>query len=243
MTTQPPEIRPYDPNLYWVPVRAAAAANVSTANAPDTVDGILLGPGKDRILLAGQTAPSGNGIYIPQESGSATVRTITAAQSTSENVTAGRLVWVSVTGSVIVTGANGIVTASAPGFLAPLSDPSRLDVAGGADGGTFSFKAAVALVRADDADANGDFVPGKVVQVRQGTNAGIWNLAAGSPALVISNSLGIVFARSAVESSRPNLAAPYSTAVPVLRPLGITVGIMTSLGILGGSFGAVTGII
>ncbi len=242
MTNRPPEPRPTDPNAFWIPARAAATVNVSLANAPDVLDGIALGPAADRVLLAGQSTPAQNGIYVPQESGSATVRNISAAQSTTETVTAGRLVWVSVTGSVTVTGANGTVTAGNPGFLSPLSGPTRLDVAGGSDGGTFSFKASVALVRATDADENGDFILGKFLQVRLGTNAGVWTLS-GNAALLITNALAINFVRTAVELPKVNLGAAYATQAPTLRPVGIAVGIVTSLGVLGGSLGAITGLI
>lgn len=47
----------------WGSARAVAVSNVDIADAPSTIDGVLLAGG-DRVLLTGQTDPVQNGIYI-----------------------------------------------------------------------------------------------------------------------------------------------------------------------------------
>ena len=244
MTNRPPQLIAAAPSRAWNPVRAGVAVNATLLNCAVALGGVNLGPARDRVLLAGQTAPAENGIYALAESGGDTTVNVTANQTTTETVTAGRLVYVSVTGTVTVTGANGTVTAGNPGFLAPLSGPTRLAITGGSSGGVVTYKAAVNLVRADDADANADFVSGKLADVREGTAAGIWALRGPVSAVVISGGQAINFdqvSRSSVDAFDP--AATRTTAAPVTKPLGFLVAIVTSLGALGSSQGSVSGLI
>ncbi len=62
-------------------VRAVATANVNTASAPAAIDGVTLTSG-DRVLLAGQTTGSQNGIYDYAGSGAAMTRSADANSST-----------------------------------------------------------------------------------------------------------------------------------------------------------------
>jgi len=231
MTSTPPGLITPTPSRAWLPVRLAATVNLSLAACPAAINGLLLGPGAVRVLLTGQTTPSQNGIYRPQESGSATDRNITANQTTTENATADLLVWVSVTGTVTVTGTNGQVTAGQPGFLAPLAAPSRFGITGGTSGGVASFKPTVGLVRTDDADANGDFVSSKMVEVQRGTNSGVWHLQPPVSPLVLTNSLAIQFLRT-VEGNvaRPAFDAAFSAVAPGVKPVGYAFALISSLG-------------
>lgn len=238
MTANPPGLITPTPTRAWLPVWLAATVNVPLSACPAAINGVLLGPAPSRVLLTGQTTPAENGIYRPQESGAATDRNIAANQSTTENATADLLVWVSATGTVTVTGANGSVTGGQSGFLAPLSGPSRFTITGGASGGVASFKPTVALVRTDDADANGDFLSSKMVEVQRGTNAGIWNLLGPVSPLVLTNSLPIQFFRT-VEGNvvRPAHDAAFTSDAPGVKPVGIAFALITSLGPLAVSTG------
>lgn len=231
MTNNPPGLITPSPNRAWLPVLVAASVNVSLSASPAAVNGVILGPGPTRVLLTGQTAPAQNGIYRPQESGAATNRSITPGQSTTESATDDLLVWVSVTGTVTVTGANGSLIGGQSGFLAPLSGPSRFTVTGGAAGGVASFKTSVALVRTDDADVNADFTSAKMVEVQKGTNAGVWNLQGPVPSAVITSGLPLVFLRSVDGNvTRPPIDAAFSTAAPEVKPVGYAFALISSLG-------------
>lgn len=243
MTTRPPELIQVSPARAWLPVRVAATVNVALTNSPDAVNGITLGPERDRVLLTAQSTGAQNGIYELTASGADTVLTIDPDETTTETVTIGRLVYVTVTGTVTVTGVNGVVTEGNPAFLSPLTGPTRLGITGGEDGGTVTYKAAVGLARVADADANGDFVAGKIVDVRQGTNAGIWNLQ-GPATLVISNSVATVFTRSyQADQAALDPTAAFTSVAPAIKPLGFAIAIVTSLGALTHAAGRVSGLI
>lgn len=244
MTNKPPEMIQASPQAVFLPARLASIVNVSLSLCPDAINGVLLGPTRDRVLLTGQTAPAENGIYTPQESGVSTDRNIAASASTTESATAARLVWVSVTGTVTVTGANGAVTAGNPGFLAPLSGPTRFDVTGGSAGGVASFKTSVALVRAADADANGDFGAGKTCYVQAGTNSGVWQMPGPVSPVIISNSLAIAFSRTVEGNpSRAAFGAAMTSEAPGIIPFGLAFAIATSLGTLASTSGALHALI
>ena len=61
-------------------VRVASTANVDTASAPSTIDGVTLASG-DRILLKNQTAGEDNGIYVFTAAASALTRSTDADAS------------------------------------------------------------------------------------------------------------------------------------------------------------------
>lgn len=245
MTSTPPQFINPSPSTIFNPASLAATVNVDLSLCPDAINGVLLGVPKTRVLLAGQSVPAQNGIYEPAESGSGTDRTITASQTTTESATAGRLVWVSVTGTVTVTGANGSLTGGQSGFLAPLSGPTRFDITGGASGGVATFKTTVALVRTADADANGDFLSGKTVDVRKGTNAGVWALRGPVSPLVLTNSLAMTWIRQVngnPDSTQP--AQSLTASAPALVPLGFSIALWTSFGpLMTGAGQRLTGLI
>lgn len=239
----PPNIIAVQPNRVWNPVRAAATTQTGLVNVPVSINSVPLGPTRDRVLLAGQTLPAENGLYQLTEFGADTTRSITASQTTTESITAARLVYVSVTGTVTVTGANGEVTAGNPGFLAPAAG-NLLNITGGASGGVLTYKATVGLARTADADANGEFVSGKLADVRAGSNAGMWALRGPVSATVITGGLAINFDLVSSAVSAPyDPAATRTTVAPVVKPLGFVVAIVTSLGLLGASSGSVSGLI
>lgn len=242
MKTTPPELINPTLSRAWLPVRVAATVNTSLVNCPNSINAVLLGPTKDRVLLAGQATASQNGLYELSESGSATDLTVTANQSTTITVPASRMVHLVITGTVTVTGANGVLTADSPGYLSATS--TTLAVTGGETGGTVAYKTSVGLARVADADANAEFVNGKLVDVRQGTNAGMWEIDAPVGSLVISNALAIGFTRikEAAQTAYDPTASRTTTA-PGIRATGFIVAIATSLGALGSSLGLVKGLI
>lgn len=244
MTTKAPQIISAAPAKAWNPVRAAASTDTGLVNAPLAINAVNLGPNRDRVLLAGQSTQSANGIYQLTESGASEVLAIDPDEVTTETVTANRLVYVEVTGTVTVTGANGSVDVDNPGFLSPLSGPTRLAITGGESGGSVTYKATVGLARTEDADANADFVSGKIADVREGTNAGVWALQGPVSATSISGAANIVFTRvtqAAVAGYQPG--ASLTSEAPTIKPLGFVIAFVTSLGALGSSAGALKGLI
>jgi len=242
MKTTPPQLINPSLSRTWLPVRVAATVDTSIVNCPNAINSVLLGPDKDRVLLAGQATASQNGLYELTESGSPTTLTVTANQVTTITVPASRMVQLVITGTVTVTGANGALTSDAPGYLSAAA--TTLTVTGGETGGTVDYNAAVGLTRVADADANAEFANGKLVDVRQGSNAGMWEINSPVGALVISNALAIGFTRirQAAQAAYDPTATRTSTP-PSIRATGFIVAIATSLGALGSSIGLVKGLI
>jgi phage-related tail fiber protein len=113
---------------YKASVRAASTANVDTASAPSTLDGVTLADG-DRILLKDQSTASENGIYIFSSAGSALTRA--ADFDADAEVTAGIIVpveegstladtrWQLTTNDPIVVGTTNLTFAQFGGAGAP----------------------------------------------------------------------------------------------------------------------------
>ena len=208
-------------------VRAAATFNVPLATPPSVVGGVALGPAADLVLLTGQTDPAANGIYKLTAGGAENGYNLDPGETTTHAATAGRLFRLTVTGGVVVVGANGTVagpTAGAGfagfptvGFLDPGDSGVFTVTASALSGGTAAFLASTTLVRDVAADAAEDFTPNRAVRVADGAHNGTWR---NQDDVVTLGTTPISFGRQVVESvSIPGAtfsnAAPGSATLPV----------------------------
>ena len=202
-------------------VRAASTVNVPLATPPSVIGGVALGPTQDRVLLAAQTDPAANGVYLLTAGGAVNGYNLAAGESDTHTATAGRLFRVEVTGGVVVIGENGIVAGPTAGggfggnyptvgFL----DPGESGVfnvnASAMSGGTATFQANTTLVRDASADAAGEFTVNRAVRVTDGPNRGTWrNLGE----VVTLGTTAISFGRQVVEPVALS-GATFSNAAP-----------------------------
>lgn len=167
-------------------VRAAATVNVSLATPPSVIDGVALGPAADLVLLTAQTDPAANGVYKLTAGGAETGYNLDPAETDTHTATAGRLFRVTVTGGVVVIGANGVVAGPQAGggfggggyptvgFLDP-GESGVFNISSSVgSGGTAAFLATTTLVRDTSADAAAEFTSNRAVKVLEGSNSGTW---------------------------------------------------------------------
>lgn len=236
-----PEPKSPSSGSMWAPVRVCATQQVFLAAVPDTIDGVALGPNRDRVLLAVQTDLTQMGIYQLVGSGSVTAYNLANQDLVLQGgFVMGRLYRVRCTGGAAAVGLNGVVAGPLAdvsllldppegsswideGFLTPTS-PGTIVLGGLGAAGTIEIYSTTTLVRTPDADADADFAGGKTVNVEEGSNRGLWVMLENGNPTSISAPTFITFDRAGQRLEFPSGLpdAPPTSAPPVPVPLLVT---------------------
>lgn len=249
----------------WAPVRIALVAQTSLSSPASVIDGVALGPAADRILLAGQTAPAENGIYVLTAAGAINGYNYEEDAEDSPTGTAGKLHYVVCTGGAYVIGTSGRVIgptstalneegAGASGFIEPFEGGIFAAGALGA-AGTVTIYSLTTLTRATDADSAGEFRSGRRVSVASGTYRGAWVLLDSIAVLGTSvvrftqHSYAAATPSESATDSTPGVAAhgvpPADNSTPVYIASGVRLPLTDGSGrpvegAIGGQFSSVT---
>ena len=191
-------------------VRVAVRSNINLSGTVTIVDGVTLSD-KDRVLIAGQSVASQNGIYVWSSSTSQLTRAEDADSAfelspgnrvyVEEGNSHSQTNWVLITTGIIVPGVTSIVFAKESHVVdgVTLSDKDRVLIAGqsvASQNGIYVWSSSTSqLTRAEDADSAFELSPGNRVYVEEGNSHSQTNWVLITTGIIVPGVTSIVFAK------------------------------------------------